>query len=175
MPVIKVYGIGYTTENILEKMVEEVTTAVVSIAELGLNNSDVTVFFPIDQQEFAVNRVIVIEISGLYKKPERTPEVRNNLAKKVGQVIGSWLPGLPIECFVYSFNPEQGFWSSNQDLHCTQCGSKINWDSSVPVEITLSCGGSDKLIGYPCTSCRVLHEKTGEPIIEENDYVVLES
>ena len=55
---------------------------------------------------------IIIEVTGLFKKPERTIEVRNRLAERLGKTLKEHFPKAMVECFVFPFDPEQGFWTN---------------------------------------------------------------
>ncbi|MFA6252154.1 MAG: hypothetical protein WCX74_02025 [Candidatus Paceibacterota bacterium] len=172
MPICYIHGINYTTEDILEKMREEIITAIISIPELGLNEDMVSVFFPADQR-YIMNEGVSITIMGLYDKPERTEEVRNILARNVGKTIETWLPGIQIECLIFPFIPAQGFWCSQDELRCTHCRHEIAWTMSTTVILPTECNGEIEVIGYPCQTCGTLHEKDGKPIMKDGKPVTL--
>ena len=63
------------------------------------------------QPDNNVGRQVIVEISGLYERPERTEVVRVELARVVGEFIHKqYLRATVIEVFVQSFNPTSGFW-----------------------------------------------------------------
>ena len=114
MPVIKVWCLpSGQTEEALNLLHQSIVGAVISISELGFKSqNDMTCLFPPDLMQYGLGEEIIIEIGGLYDKPERTQEVRQRLAKNVGEVVKKLFPEAKVECFVTTFNPAQGFWTS---------------------------------------------------------------
>jgi hypothetical protein len=56
---------------------------------------------------------IIVEVSGLYERPERTKEVRDGLAAALGKVVKETYPEANVEVFIFTFNPDaSGFWHS---------------------------------------------------------------
>ena len=117
MPVIKVWCLPPSDEQKLNQLHQAIVRAVASIPELNVTNEkDITCLFPSDLMQYGLGTEIIVEISGLYKKPERTDEVRAQLAERVGQAVQQEYPDTElVECFVYSFEPSQGFWSSRSE------------------------------------------------------------
>lgn len=115
MPVIKVWCLPEQTEEELRRLHQGIVSAVVGVSELGLEDeNDMTVFFPPDMMKYGIGSEVVVEVSGLFSKPERTPEVRNRLAEGVGRCVHALYPNAKVECFVTVFEPWQGFWTSEQ-------------------------------------------------------------
>ncbi|MDP3837105.1 MAG: hypothetical protein Q8Q67_03310 [bacterium] len=86
----------------------------VSITELGLKSeNEMTCLFVPDLMSYGLGEEVIVEIGGLYDKPERTEEVRQNLAESVGKSVKDLYPKARVECFISTFNPKQGFWASN--------------------------------------------------------------
>ncbi len=114
MPVIKIWCLpANQTEKKLNKVHQSIVSAVVGIPELGLKDqNDMTCLFVPDLMSYGLGEEIIVEIGGLFEKPERTKEIRQQLAKNVGLGIKKLYPKAKIECFVSSFNPENGFWTS---------------------------------------------------------------
>jgi len=114
MPVIKVWCLpANQTEEKLNEVYQSIVSAVVGVSELGLKDqNDVTCLFVPDLMSYGLGDEIIVEICGLFKKPERTEEVRQRLAKNVGVAIKNFYPDAKIECFVSNFNHESGFWTS---------------------------------------------------------------
>lgn len=112
MPVIKVWCLPQETEEKLRRLHKTIVAAVVDVPELGLRDeNDMTVLFPTDMMTYGLGQEIVIEIS-VFEKPERTGEVLNVLAANVGGAFKWIYPNAKIEVSVDTFNPKQGFWSS---------------------------------------------------------------
>lgn len=71
-----------------------------------------TVLFPPDMMKFDLGTEIIIEVTGLFIKPERSEEVRNRLAEHLGKTLEEHFPKAMVECFVFPFDPKQGFWTN---------------------------------------------------------------
>jgi hypothetical protein len=112
MPVIKIWCLPECAEEKLTQIFKSIVSAVEGVPELGLKGErSMTVLFPKDMMEYGLGTEIIIEVTGLVDKPERTREVRNRLAEQLGQVIKSNFPKAMVECYVYPFNPSLGFWT----------------------------------------------------------------
>ncbi len=113
MPVIKVWCLPKSTERKLNQVFEGIVKAVEGVPELGLKGKhSMTVLFPPDMMKFGLGTEIIIEVTGLFKKPERTAEVRNRLAERLGKTLKEHFPKAMVECFVFPFDPKQGFWTN---------------------------------------------------------------
>lgn len=130
MPVIKVWclpkGQG---EADLNRLHQAIVKAVVSVRELGLyGENDMTCLFPPDLMQYGLGEEIIVEIGTLYEKPERTVEVRQRLARSVGEAVKAIYPKAMVECFVATINPAQDYWISGapgkkDEPECTMHGS----------------------------------------------------
>src|SRR3989344_1760893 len=115
MPVIKVWCLPASqTEDDLRRLHQTIVTAVVSVPELKLKDeNDMTCLFPPDQMQYGLGSEVIVEVSGLFAKRNRTPQVKRRLAKKLGEAVKGLYPNAKVECFVNTFTPSQnGFWSS---------------------------------------------------------------
>lgn len=113
MPVVKVWGIpADETEERLKKITIEIVFSIILIRELSLGTNDITVFFPSDRMADGLGEEVIIEITGLFSKTERNDEVRQKLAINVGECLKGFYTTAKVECFVYTFEPSQGFYSS---------------------------------------------------------------
>lgn len=119
MPVLTIYGLpNKVNQNMIESFCEQLQYSIVEIKELNLTKDQITVFFPPDKMVFGLGEEIIIFVDGLFEKPERTPEVKNLLAKKIGEFtrrfffMGDREEYPKVECFIRSFDPRQGFYSS---------------------------------------------------------------
>ncbi len=113
MPVIIVYGISEQMSRRLEEFTDAlIDTAAHSVAELKLETSDVSCFYPKDWMPKGLGEELIIFVDGLFDKPERTEELRNRLAEAITQTAHKFYPqtGL-IECLVRPFDVNQGFCS----------------------------------------------------------------
>ena len=116
MPVIKVWCLPEDlNEDKLQVLFWDIVAAVTGVEELGLKDEkDMTILFPPDRMRWGLGEDIIVEISGLFEKPERTEEVRNRLAQRVGKLIKGHFPSAYVECLVQTFNPISGFWASER-------------------------------------------------------------
>ena len=116
MPVIKIYCLPESTEEKLTGLYRSIVHAVASIPEIGVSDKkDISCLLIPDMMKYGLGTEIIVEITGLYERPERTEEVRNKLATNIGEAVHSLYPSTElVECFVFPFNPTQGFWSSRQ-------------------------------------------------------------
>jgi len=118
MPVIKVWCLpSGQTEDDLNRLHQAIVKAVVSVSELGLKDqNDMTCLFPPDLMKYGLGEEIIIEIGGLFRKPERTQEIRQRLAENVGRAVSGFYPKAKTECFVTTFvttiDSSNGFWTS---------------------------------------------------------------
>ena len=113
MPVIRVSCLPKCTEAKLKKVFNSIVKAVEGIPELNLKGMhSMTVLFPPDMMKFGLGTEIIIEVIGLFIKRERTPEVRNRLAERLGKTLKEHFPKAMTECFVFPFDPKQGFWTN---------------------------------------------------------------
>ncbi len=115
MPVIKVWCLPVSSEDTLQHLRQCIIGAACSVKVLALKGEeDVTVLFPPDSMSYGLGLDIIVEITGLFEREERTREVIQTLAFRVGKVFKQLFPKTKnVECFVYPFNPHiGGFWSS---------------------------------------------------------------
>ncbi len=110
MPILTVQGIP---ANIgieeLKKLWFALRSVVASIPELKLTSEQVTVFFPPDLLQEGLGEEIIITVTGLFVRPERTEEIRNILAKKLALIAKLYFPDAMVECLIIPFDPSQGF------------------------------------------------------------------
>lgn len=112
MPIITVWCLKKEKPKKFRRLCRKIVKAVVSVSELKLEEKDITVLFPKDHMKKGLGEEIIIDASGLFEKSDRTPEVCQKLAKTLGQTVAEMFPDAKTECFVRTFNPVNGFWSS---------------------------------------------------------------
>ena len=84
MPIVKVYGMpDRIGQHILTSLMVTLQLAVANVEPLNIPMTDVTVFFPTDQLKAGLGKELVVQIEGLYKKPERTETVLKQLQDSV--------------------------------------------------------------------------------------------
>ncbi len=108
MPIIFVHGIpaDVVKVNLLKKCLKEATA---EVEELHLKSKFVSCFFPGDLLP-QTGEEIIIFVTGLDDKKERTERVRNNLAEALKKVtLGLYKDAKLIECLIFPFYPVQGF------------------------------------------------------------------
>ncbi len=116
MPVIKVWCLPNQTEEELNRLHKAIVKAVVAVPELGLKDqNDMTCLFVPDMMKCGLSEEIIIEIGGLFARPERTQEVLQRLAFSVGSTVSKMYPDAMVECFINLFYPSQGFWTSRDE------------------------------------------------------------
>ena len=116
MPIIKIWCLpGSQTEDDLRHLHKEIVEAVVSIPELGLKDeTQMVCLFPPDMMKYGLGSEVIVEVSGLFEKPERTPEVRNRLAQNIGEKVKAIYQKAMVEVLVHPFNPViNGFWKAD--------------------------------------------------------------
>jgi hypothetical protein len=103
-------------EDKLNRLHQAIVAAVSAVKELGLTDeNDMTTLFPADKMKYGLGTDIIVEITGLDDKPERTLDVLRQLAKNAGRIVSEFFPDAKIECFVHPFNHDQkGFWSTHE-------------------------------------------------------------
>ena len=116
MPVIKVWCLPESEEAKLNELHQGIVRAVASVPEIGVSDEkDITCLFPTDMMKYGLGTEIIVEVTGLFDKFERTEEVRKQLARRIGEAVHSQYPDTElVECFVFPFHLGQGFWSSRQ-------------------------------------------------------------
>lgn len=113
MPVIRVSCLPEMPPDQLRKLHQDIEDAVLSIKELGLRDgTQVTHLFPPDMLSDGLGEEVIIEVIGLFDKPQRTKAVRQALAEALGKAVEAHFPKARIECFIFPFSPAQGFWTN---------------------------------------------------------------
>ncbi len=117
MPIITVQGLpADTNEQALQSLYRACAARVALIKELKLTSTrQLTFFFPPDMMALDLGQEIIVTVDGLFVKPERTPEVRNRLAEALGETVKEYFPDAFVEVLVHSFDPAQGFWTSDKE------------------------------------------------------------
>ena len=116
MPVIKVWCLPHDlTEEQLREIHKGIVKAVENVEILGIKGEQgMVTLFPKDMMSYGLGSEIVIEVSGLFEKIERTDAVRNELACNLGAAVQGVFPDAFVMCLIDSFNHEKGFWSSRE-------------------------------------------------------------
>ena len=111
MIVIKVWCLPDQKEEKLRKLYKEIVDVVIGMAGLLpkiTDQNDMVVLYPSDLMKYGLGEEIIVEITGVGD----CGYARNRLARKIGITIHVLYPMSRIECFVNSFNPLMGTWSS---------------------------------------------------------------
>lgn len=116
MPILKVWCLPKKGKHNLNLLSNDIVDSVLKIRELGLKRGNaITVLFPADLRENTFANEIIVEVSGLFVGSKRTIQVKQSLAKSVGETLKKHYPQVKVECFVYTFDPAlQGFWKSEE-------------------------------------------------------------
>ncbi len=103
-----------TSEEKLRDLHSAIVAAAVGIEELGLKDeNDFLNLFPSDMMKYGAGTEIMIQVSELWEKPERTPVVLNRLAKALGEAVRVRFPEARTVAARIDplFKPERdGFW-----------------------------------------------------------------
>jgi hypothetical protein len=103
------------SEDRLRELHQRIVDAAVSIKELGLKDeNDFLTVFPLDMMKYGAGTEIMVQVSELWHKPERTPSVRNALTKALGMTVKEMFPNAVVAARIDPpFNPvRDGFWTS---------------------------------------------------------------
>lgn len=110
MPVLIVYGIPNDEEqDKLELFSEMLISYFCSMEEFQLKKDQVSCFFPTDRMNKGLGEEIIIFVEGLFRKKERTEEVRRQLADMLCGVAKTSFPRARTECFVKPYDERLGF------------------------------------------------------------------
>lgn len=118
MPVLTVYGISEkATQERLSSFILGLRQAVSSVKELKLIADQVSCFLPCDRFTAFRGEEIIIYVTSLLKKPERTPKVQDALARELVNITRTFFPDTAlIECFVHTVSrSEIGFSSTSEE------------------------------------------------------------
>lgn len=110
MPVIKVSCLPEQSEDELQKLWAALVRAVEEVPELNLKGKNsMTILFPTDAMKYGLGEEIIIEVIGLFERPDRTEVIRKRLAVSLATAVAKFFPNAMIECFIIPFNPANGF------------------------------------------------------------------
>ena len=112
MLIIQVMGVPELSQEGLKMLRGKLKYEATKIKELEISVGDVTVFFLPNLIKDDLGEEIIIFVRDLFKKPKRTPKVRQRLAEALVLAVKPFVKKvLPqckmIEVFVHKFNPEQ--------------------------------------------------------------------
>ncbi len=112
MPMIKVWCLpDDLTEGELREIHQDIVKAAMSVEVLGFKGEeDMLTLFPKDMMTYGLGTEIAIEVTELWDKPERTDEVRAELAKQLGEAVSKHFPTAKVMCYITPFSQRQGFW-----------------------------------------------------------------
>jgi hypothetical protein len=92
----------------LNQLHKSLVSAICSIEELGLKSEkDMLFLFPPDMMKYGLGEEVLVEITGLFDKPERTPEIKQRLIRAVAEKVSAFFPKAMVECSVQSAKPEE--------------------------------------------------------------------
>lgn len=108
MPFIILFGVPKHQRT--TKFIDALKQRVYAMDELHIKEADVSITF-MPEDGFSANEII-IWVTGLFEKPERTEEVRNRLADRLYQCAQSNFREAMVECFIFPFDQKFGFASA---------------------------------------------------------------
>lgn len=116
MPQITVWCLPQNLgERKLRQLHKAIVAAAVSVKELELTGEgDMLTLFPPDMMRYGAGTEIMVQVSELWDRPGRTPQVRNRLATALGQAVKAMFPKAVVAARVDPlFRPARdGFWTS---------------------------------------------------------------
>ncbi len=127
MPIIEIWGVPDTIPP--EKLVllmNELKREIAEISALGLTEKQITIFFPRDLVSDGLGEEIIVFVKGLFYKPERTENIRIQLARKIKDRCCSFFVNLLpneflVECLIDPpFHPSAGFASQTMSTGSTR-------------------------------------------------------
>lgn len=89
MPVITIWGMPGNTGHLAE-LTQSIKTAIENVPILGINSSDVFVFYPVDLLQEGLGDELNAQVNLLYILPERTSEVLQALRDAVIDCLQSF-------------------------------------------------------------------------------------
>lgn len=122
MPVVKLYCLPHINEKKMNEMYEMITKTIAGIKELKITTDDITVLFVPDMMEKGLGDEIIVEVSKVLDKPDRTLtviyKIAESLARAIWVFVCSWEYKLPhrVEVFVEVFgNPQKtALWTAQR-------------------------------------------------------------
>lgn len=113
MPFVIVHGMPDCIKEELAELRQLLQEAIAKVKVLRIRSSVVNVVFPSDQLSDGLGKVVIAEVRGLFKDPDRTPGVRFLIATAVMEVLATfsrvYLPGCRlVEVYVHTFDQEAG-------------------------------------------------------------------
>lgn len=128
MPIITVLGLpGDVSQDTLARLMRRIQQVVSEVSVLDVPANDVSVSFPADRLKEGLGEELIAKIEGLYEKPERTPEVLQNLRVAIHGCLEKFaLTELPqctyVEAFVNTtIRQEDCTHSSLVVIRCPEC------------------------------------------------------
>lgn len=113
MPVLLIYGISDEMADSLEELTDMLQRDISNIKELGLKKTDITCFYPKDLMKEGLGEEIIVFVDCLTKKPKRTKEVMDGLARVIIIDINIFFRDINlIECFIKPFDKANNGFSS---------------------------------------------------------------
>ncbi len=119
MPVIKVWLLPDMEQTQFERLYDALWEGVESVSELGLRverPQDITFLFPKDHMQKGLGEDGLIEVSQLTPKPERTPEVKQRLARVLSGVVRAFCPNMKfMEVFIEEEKPDTTIYTYDKE------------------------------------------------------------
>lgn len=119
MPVLIIYGMPSDgiEERHLSRLIQDLQNHTASV--LGIPVQSVSVFIPKDCASQGIGEELICFVEGLFKKPERTREVRAKLAAAIKLALEGFADALVpmcklVEVFVKQFDPDKDCFDSAQ-------------------------------------------------------------
>ncbi len=103
MPMIRLTGVPREFRDTaeLDDLMLDIQNAVASVSVLGIDAGEVMVFTQDDQVKKGLGEEIIAEICGLFRRPERTPEVIEELRQAICAELRKFAEAHVSQCMSY--------------------------------------------------------------------------
>lgn len=151
MPIIDIKGMpGNISQKALEDLTDSIKRSIASIGVLGIPEDDVTIFYIVEWMQKGPGEKLIAEIKGLYKKPERTgavlEQLRINVCDCLWDFAYNWLPqNIHREVMIGPMVEEKDctYSSGKTSTACPHCRGRGGFGSDTPCD---ACEGSGRVV-----------------------------
>ncbi|MFA5967530.1 MAG: hypothetical protein WC805_03435 [Patescibacteria group bacterium] len=117
MPLVRVSGHLVADAEKRDALRNSIVQKIMGVEKLGINDEKgiTCLIYPTDKLESDPGTAIIVEVIGLFDKPERTGEVLNYLAAELNAAMREHFPETDlIQCFTNPSDPAKGFSESRK-------------------------------------------------------------
>ena len=112
MPIVIVSGVpDSATQEMLERLCDDIKTVVAKTKGLGVSKNHVTVFFPEDKLKAGLGEEIIVQVI-LFEKSYRTDAILGLMSEAIGlQIQTGYFPQAFVEVIPIPMDARRGYWS----------------------------------------------------------------